>query len=117
MAADERRGDDKMRTLIAAALADLAMPAEAAALHTWYYADFDKSKCIISLLTPEQKATEIDNARIFTRDVTKDADGDITVMIHGSLNGTEVVSILYSSKSKCEALFARGPAPDPGDIN
>jgi hypothetical protein len=111
-------GGTQMRNVLIAAVALVALagPAHAAAMHTWYYVDFDNSKCVISLLTPEQKASEIENARISPRDVIKDADGDITVLIHGSFHGTPAVSILYSSKSKCEALFA-GPAPDHDDIN
>jgi hypothetical protein len=95
--------------LIAAALVALAGPAQAGDAHTWYYVDFDASKCVLSQ-TPEQVASQV-GARISPNDVTKDADGDLTVAVHGNLDGKPYVALLLSSKAKCESPFSSSMLP------
>jgi hypothetical protein len=110
----KRRGE-KMRSVLitAAALVALAGPAEAAARHTWYSVDFDEGTCTLSQLTPEQAASQNGFDRITPNDVRKDADGDLSVIIHGNFGGKPYVSSFFSSKAKCEALV--GPLVMPID--
>jgi hypothetical protein len=92
--------------IAAAALVALAGQADAAALkHVWYYVDWTASKCVLSQLTPEQVASQ-SGTRISSKDVTKDADGDLTVVVHGNLDGKPYVAMLLSSEAKCEYPFS-----------
>jgi hypothetical protein len=91
--------------IAAASLVAFAGSASAAARHTWYYVDFAEAKCVLSQLTPEQMASQT-GARISPKDVTKDADGDLTVVVHGNLDGKPYVAMLLSSKAKCEYPFS-----------
>jgi hypothetical protein len=105
-----------MRTLIAAALIALAMPAGAAKLkmpngavrHTWFVLDGRTATCAASDQTPEAFQSDAEGPQghlegvtaetIAPGDVTKDDAGNIRVRIRGTDNGQVVSWAFYTSR-------------------
>jgi hypothetical protein len=116
---DDRRHDSllgrslNMRTLItAAALVAIAGPAEASTFHTWYLANTHTGQCELTTWTPQVYANMLGAGRIPDKNVYKDSNGIIGVMVDW---GGDKVTWFYTSMKECE-VRSQFPKPAPEDL-
>ena len=123
----------KASILALAALA-LASPASAQTQpRTWFLLDAARAMCNASD-SPKEFATfanehpEFQGVAypIYRKDVTKDANGDITVVVYGTSDEAPAYWVFFTSSAACEKyIAAKGIKPlradpnlaDPADIN